>query len=58
VGGWYTPIAGHIPCCERYLVDNQQVVLIESGRVTGVAYNETGSVEVHALLITTRRKVG
>jgi len=46
----------HIPWCERYLVDNEQVVFIESSRVTSIAYNETGSVEVHALLITTAKK--
>lgn len=53
--GW-PPNAVHIPWCERYLVDNEQVVFIESSRVTSIAYNETGSVEVHALLITTVKK--
>lgn len=38
---------------EQHLIHNQQVVLVEPGRVASVAYNETGSVKVHAFLVAT-----
>lgn len=38
------------------LVDNQQVVLIKSGRMPSVPHYEIGSIEVHALLVATATK--
>lgn len=36
------------------LINDEQVIFIETGRVARIPYNETGSIKMHALLITPR----
>lgn len=38
------------------LVDNQQVVLVKSSRMSSVPHYEIGSIEVHALLVASARE--